>query len=142
MIKQLFATVLLGLSFAVFAQNPELDPAPEEKVTEALIVKVDPKTGKKEVFKADTTELAKDAETAALLIKKFEKAENKVAAENGKELDAETAVDSWCYWYYPRYQYTNYSYYPYYYTYNSYAYYPYYYSSWGGYHYYYYRWRW
>lgn len=105
-----------------------------------LVIRVNEKTNKAEVYHSDKKLAAKEATVKQLRNKKFTAIQS--AATDLNELDGDASEGNW-YFYYSRYRYRRgFIYYPYYY-YGGYNYYynNYYSYYWGGYNYYYYRWR-
>ena len=150
--KNLFSATLLGLGLtlvtSVQAQRADLeDPVHEEaNLPKGLVVRVDNKTKKSEVFtSAQPLSEIKDAKVAAKINEKVAIAANKVSIESGAEIEDLEPKAAWCFWYqpfnsfYPFYSFNNfgvnYFYQPvsYYYTTPVYTYYYYYPScNWGG----------
>lgn len=109
---------LLGfaaLSSTGFAQQSELDDVVTRPVNvpHGLVVRVENKTRKTEVFTADVdVKTVKDAETAKVVTEKIVADANKVKVQKGAEIDEVKSQSAWCFWYRPTFNFfPYYSYY-------------------------------
>jgi hypothetical protein len=136
-ILKTFSLLGLGVILSIAgakAQVGELDP---QIVPQEIIVRVDAH-GNHEIFKVAISNDVKNDQNAAAAVAAYVKNENKIESVIAEsELDKETSVDSWYFYYNPYYSYGynfGYSYYG-----NNYYYRPYYNYNYGYYNYYYYR---